>query len=252
MKTIVVEDSRLAREGLVKMLQAFPGLDIVGAADHPSSALLMINEKKPDVIFLDIHMPGENGFDLLEKLDYMPRVIFTTAYSEYAIRSFDYKTVDYLVKPISHERLEIAIEKLLGNADSLPSQGKPVLDINNRMFVKDGEKCHLIALDSIRYFESCKNHVRIFFGNDNAFVKKSLNSIEERLPKKHFFRVNRQYVVNLHAIVSIEEAINNAIAHASKQYGKLDWFEVLETRGFIEESKARYYQVRVKIGCHAH
>ena len=77
------------------------------------------------------------------------------------------------------------------------------------MFVKDGDKCHLVQLESIRYFESCKNHVRIFFGSENAFVKKSLNSIEERLPKKHFFRVNRQYVVNLHAIVSIEEAIND-------------------------------------------
>lgn len=209
MKAIVVEDSRLAREGLVKMLQAYNELDVVDSADHPSSALALIQQHQPDIIFLDIHMPGESGFDLLEKLDYMPKVIFTTAYSEYAIRSFDYNTIDYLLKPISNERLKIAIDKLINANEEITSPSKPPLDIQSRMFVKDGEKCHLIQLDSIRYFESCKNHVRIFFNKENAFVKKSLNSIEERLPKKHFFRANRQYVVNLHAISSIEEAVND-------------------------------------------
>jgi two-component system LytT family response regulator len=208
MKAIVVEDSRLAREGLINMLQAYPELQIVAAADHSVNALALIQEHQPDVVFLDIHLPDESGFDLLEKLDCTPQIIFTTAYSEYAIRSFDFNTIDYLLKPISDERLKIAIDKLSINKETAAAKKLP-LDINSRMFVKDGDKCHLVPLESIRYFESCKNHVRIFFNNDNAFVKKSLNSIEERLPKKHFFRVNRQYVVNLHAIVSIEEAIND-------------------------------------------
>lgn len=209
MKAIVVEDSRLAREGLVKMLEMHPDISILGAADHPSGALQLIQEHQPDLIFLDIHMPGESGFDLLEKLDYSPKVIFTTAYSEYAIRSFDYNTIDYLLKPISDERLKMAIDKLSISGDEPEASAKPPLDIHSRMFVKDGDKCHLVPLESIRYFESCKNHVRIFFGKENAFVKKSLNNIEERLPSKYFFRANRQYVVNLHAIVSIEEAVND-------------------------------------------
>lgn len=209
MKAMVVEDSRLAREGLIKMLGQHPDLDIIGAADSVSSALEILRKNKADVIFLDIHMPGETGFDLLEKLDYCPKVIFTTAYPEYAIRSFDFQTVDYLLKPVSDERLTIAIEKLSVNSERQEKLPKPVLDIHSRMFVKDGEKCHLIPLESIRYFESCKNHVRIFFGKENAFVKKSLNSIEERLPKKYFFRANRQYIVNLMAISNIEEAIND-------------------------------------------
>ena len=209
MKAIVVEDSRLAREGLVKMLEAYPELDIIGSADHPSNALTLIQEQQPDIIFLDIHMPGESGFDLLEKLDYAPKVIFTTAYSEYAIRSFDYKTVDYLLKPISDERLKLAIDKLSINSEEHGLALKPPLDIHSRMFVKDGDKCHLVPLESIRYFESCKNHVRIFFGNENAFVRKSLNSVEERLPKKYFFRANRQYVVNLHEVAKIEESVND-------------------------------------------
>lgn len=209
MKALVVEDSRLAREGLVKMLEAYPDLNVIGSADHPSSALALIEEHQPDVIFLDIHMPGESGFDLLEKLDYLPQIIFTTAYSEYAIRSFDFNTIDYLLKPISHERLQVAINKLRPSNDDSNSIQKPLLDIHSRMFIKDGDKCHLVLLESIRYFESCKNHVRIFFNNENAFIKKSLNNVEERLPKKYFFRANRQYVVNLQEITKIEEAIND-------------------------------------------
>lgn len=209
MKAIVVEDSRLAREGLINMLKDYPNIDVVGSADHPSTAFSLIQEHRPNLIFLDIHMPGETGFDLIEKLDYSPKIIFTTAYSEYAIRSFDYNTVDYLLKPISYERLGVAISKLSVQPIDETSEVKPALDIQSRMFVKDGEKCHLIPLNSIRYFESCKNHVRIFFGKENAFVRKSLNSIEERLPKKYFFRANRQYVVNLTEISKIEESIND-------------------------------------------
>lgn len=214
MKAIVVEDSRLAREGLMNMLRGFAELQIVGDADHPVSALKLIQEVKPEVIFLDIHMPGESGFDLLEKLDYMPRIIFTTAYSEYAIRSFDYHAVDYLLKPISQERLALAINKLTASHDTANHETgrndtKPPLDISSQIFIKDGEKCHLVALDSIRYFESCKNYVRVFFNEHNAFIKKSLNQIEERLPAKYFFRVNRQYIVNLQAIASIQESISD-------------------------------------------
>jgi two-component system LytT family response regulator len=112
MKVIVVEDSRLAREGLVRMLCACDGIEVVGAADHPTSALELVQATRPDVIFLDIHMPGATGFDLLEQLDYAPRIVFTTAYSEHAIRAFDYNTVDYLLKPVSPERLAKAVGKL--------------------------------------------------------------------------------------------------------------------------------------------
>src|SRR5690554_6158305 len=209
MKAIVVEDSRLAREGLINMLRGFSELQIVGEADHPTSALRLIQEVKPDVIFLDIHMPGESGFDLLEKLDYMPRIIFTTAYSEYAIKSFDYYAVDYLLKPISHERLAVAVKKLANDDLQTVNEVKPPLDINSQIFVKDGDKCHLVSLTTIRYIESCKNYVRIFFNEHSAFIKKSLNQIEERLPKKYFFRVNRQYIVNLQTIATIEEGIGD-------------------------------------------
>jgi two-component system LytT family response regulator len=209
MKAIVVEDSRLAREGLVRMLQDFPEIDVVGQADHPSTALQLIEETKPEVIFLDIHMPGETGFDLLQKLSYTPRIVFTTAYSDYAIRSFDFNTVDYLLKPISQDRLAQAIQKLCGPEEPSPEAPKPVLDYQSKIFVKDGDKCHLIGLDTIQYVESNKNYVQIYFGDKRAYVKKSLNSMEERLPQKYFFRVSRQHIVNLQAIVAIEESLRD-------------------------------------------
>lgn len=225
MKAIVVEDSRLAREGLVRMLKDYPELTVVGQADHAGSALTLVNETHPDVIFLDIHMPGGTGFDLLEKLSYLPQIIFTTAYSEHAIRSFDFNTIDYLLKPISKERLTIAVNKLLARTntnnndtdteDETPSDNdknqtvKDPLEGHSKLLVKDGDHCFLIRLDTIRYIESQKNYVQLFFENNKAFVKKSLNSIEARLPKSIFFRANRQYVVNLQEIRRIEESISD-------------------------------------------
>ena len=210
MKTIVVEDSRLAREGMVRMLGAFPELDVVGQADHPDSALVLIREQRPDVIFLDIHMPGATGFDLLGQLDYLPRIVFTTAYSEHAIRSFDFNTVDYLLKPISQERLALAVRKLVGEPAAAADDEPPAepLSITSKIFVKDGERCHLVTLSAISYIESCKNYVQIFFGKERAYVKKSLNSVAERLPPAHFFRANRQCVINLHEIASMTESIS--------------------------------------------
>lgn len=209
MKTIVVEDSRIAREGLVRMLGAFPELEVVGQADHPDTALELIQRTRPDIIFLDIHMPGASGFDLLEKLDYSPRIVFTTAYSEYAIKSFDYNTIDYLLKPISPARLAQAVAKLMAAPEELTPEQKPPLEMNSQIFIKDNEKCFLVTLESIRYIESCKNYVRIFFDDKSAFIKKSLNQIEERLPTRFFFRANRQFIVNLRSIVAIEEAIHD-------------------------------------------
>ena len=206
MKAIVVEDSRLAREGLLRMLLEFKELDMVGAADHPDSALKLINEKRPDVIFLDIHMPGQSGFDLLDKLDYIPQVIFTTAYSEYAYRSFDYNPVDYLLKPVSPERLAAAVEKLTKLEHPLVAEA---LEMSSKIFINDGDECHLVSLNEIRYFESCKNHSRVFFDTHKPFIKKALSSVEARLPKARFFRANRQYIVNLNEIRSIDESIGD-------------------------------------------
>jgi len=205
-KAIVVEDSRLAREGLLRLLSEFKQLDLVGSADHPDSALSLILEHRPDVLFLDIHMPGRSGFELLDELDYCPQVIFTTAYSEYAYRSFDYNPVDYLLKPISPQRLAIAIEKL-GVSDNV--EAFDALEMSSKIFIKDGDDCHLVSLKQVNYFESCKNHTRVYFDAHKPFIKKGLSTVEARLPKTAFFRANRQYIVNLNEIQSINESIGD-------------------------------------------
>lgn len=206
MKAIVVEDSRLAREGLLRMLSEFTELEMVGSADHPDSAIKLIGETRPEVLFLDIHMPGQSGFDLLDQLDYIPQVIFTTAYSEYAYRSFEYSPVDYLLKPISAERLAGAIDKLSVRDE------KPVaepLEMTSKIFISDGDDCHLVSLKDIRYFESCKNHSRVFFDVNKPFIKKALSNIEARLPTSRFFRANRQYIVNLNEVRAIDESMSD-------------------------------------------
>lgn len=221
MRAVVVEDSRLARNGLIRMLKEHPSVAVVGEAEHPEEARAVIATERPDLLFLDVHMPGESGFQLLESLDYTPRIIFTTAYADYAVQSFEHNTVDYLLKPISEERLAAAIAKL-NVARGVPSDVERTelrLDINSRIFVKDNDHCHLVALKDIQYIESCKNYVRIFFTDNSpgdgrhisnsAFVKKSLNLVEKRLPPELFFRVSRQYVVNLNAIAGIDLSIQD-------------------------------------------
>lgn len=208
MRALIVDDSRLARAGLARMLADFPEIEVVGEADHPDTALPLIRALDPDLLFLDIRMAGADAFDLLARLDASPRIVFTTAHAEYAIRSFDFDTVDYLLKPISAERLAQAIRKLAPR-DGAPPVVAPALaplEAGSRIFIKDGERCHMVSLASIRCFESCKNYVQVFFDDQRAYVKKSLGSVEERLPRQMFFRVSRQHIVNLNAVVAIEEA----------------------------------------------
>lgn len=224
MKVAVVEDSDLAREGLVSMLAAYPDLELICAADHTDTALEVLRASPADVLFLDIHMPGSSGFELLANLAYSPLIIFTSAYSEYAIRSFDFNTVDYLLKPISRQRLDQAIAKLRRQHSILsgdtevqtdvggsPGAATPILEPGSRLFIKDNEKCYLIELASISYFESCKNEARAFFGGNKAFIKRSMNELERRLPAT-FFRANRQYIVNLGAVKSIEESAGDGFS----------------------------------------
>lgn len=208
-KAMVIEDSRIAREGLVDMLSQFPVIDVIGQASNPDQAIDTIREHLPEVLFLDIHMPGKNGFDLLSMINYSPRIIFTTAYSEYAIRSFDYHTIDYLLKPISEERLAAAIDKLQAGITNPPDPGKSLLDISSKILIKTDDRCHLVPLENIRYFESCKNHVIVYFDSQEAIIRKTLNAIEERLPTRHFFRANRQYIINLDRVIDIQESIAN-------------------------------------------
>ncbi|MBV8603067.1 MAG: response regulator transcription factor [Pelomonas sp.] len=210
MKAVVVEDSRLAREGLVRMLAAFPEIEVVAQAEHAAEALPLIGAMRPQVLFLDVHMPGESGFALLEQLDYAPRVVFTTAHADEAIRSFDFNTVDYLLKPIRPERLAVAVGKLLGAA-AAPDGAAPAepLALTDRILLKDGERVHLVEVARIRCVESHGNYATLYFDAQRVALKRALTAIEARLPARQFARISRRHLINLAMVAKIDEALGD-------------------------------------------
>ena len=215
MKTLIIDDERLARKELTSLLGNYPEIEIVGEAANADEARKEIEEKNPDLIFLDIQMPGETGFDLLESLESVPQVVFVTAYDEYAIKAFQVNALDYLLKPIDDERLEETIKKIVTTEkpktkpEEVSEEG--LLGMDDQIFLKDGEKCWFVALRDIRLFESEGNYVRVFFENNKPLILKSLNNLEKRLDEKEFFRINRKFIVNLKEIDHIEPWFNGGL-----------------------------------------
>ncbi|EAY31698.1 LytR/AlgR family response regulator transcription factor [Microscilla marina] len=204
MKAIIIDDSRLARQELRTLLKVHPTIEILDEAANAMEAAEKIAQHSPDLIFLDIEMPGKTGFELLEELTITPQVIFTTAFDEYALKSFEYNALDYLLKPVQPVRLKTAIEKLLASATTpLPSAAKEILSEHDQVFVKDGEQCWFIQLKKVRLFEIEGNHTRIFFEDHQPLIARSLNYMEQRLDPHVFFRANRQHIINLQWIDKI-------------------------------------------------
>lgn len=210
MRAIIVDDERLARNELKRLLENFPSIEVVGEAANTEEASQLIEELQPDVAFLDIQMPGKTGFEWLEEWDgFLPEIIFTTAFDEYALKAFEVNALDYVLKPIELARLSESIQKLESRFQRPASTEKSVtanhvLGGNDQIFVKDGEKCWFVRLDRVRLCESMGNYVRLFFDDQKPLVLKSLNSLEERLDPKLFFRCNRKHIVNLNFIEKIE------------------------------------------------
>ena len=224
MKALIVDDERLARTELKRLLTPFKDVKVVGEAVNADDALDKIQELKPDLLFLDIQMPGKNGFDMLEELDSVPTVIFVTAYDEYALKAFEYNALDYLLKPIEPKRLEETVNKLIEKKrKKLTSDlDKNILTENDQVFVKDGEKCWFVKLQSVRLFESEGNYVRIYFDDNKPLILRTLNYLDERLESKTFFRANRKHIVNLKWINSIEPWLNGGLLVKLKDGQKVE------------------------------
>lgn len=217
-RTLVIDDERLAREELKSLLKDYHEIEIIGEAKNGEEGIEQIKELKPDLIFLDINMPGLNGFDMIKQLDEIPRVIFVTAYDEYAIKAFEVNALDYIMKPVDPERLKEAIQKLNSGEDdfvssqqALASRKDRVLTIKDRVFIKDGEKCWFIELSKVRMLESDGNYVKVYFDNFRPLILRSLNSFEERLDPEYFFRANRKFIINLQWVSSIENWFNGGL-----------------------------------------
>ena len=216
-KTILVEDERLAREELKSLLKDYLEIDIIGEAKNGEEGIALIKEQKPDLVFLDINMPGMNGFEMLKHLEEIPRVIFVTAYDEYALKAFEVNALDYILKPVDPERLREAIQKLSSEDDFVSAQSAGIarkdrfLTVNDRVFIKDGEKCWFVELSKVRMLESDGNYVKVYFDNFRPLILRSLNSFEERLDPEHFFRANRKFIINLQWVSSIENWFNGGL-----------------------------------------
>lgn len=216
MRAIIIDDERLARAELKKLLQDFPEVEVVDEAANAEEGIAKIESQRPDLIFLDIQMPGKTGFDMLAELERTPQVIFTTAYDEFALKAFEVNALDYLLKPVEPKRLADAIQKLqLGeNREVKPETeniNTSILHENDQVFVKDGERCWFVKLNEIRLFESVGNYAKVFFGTNKPLILKSLNALEERLDEKFFFRANRKHIVNLRMIEKIEPYFNGGL-----------------------------------------
>jgi len=215
MKAILVDDERLARKELANLLNDHEEIEIIGEAVNADDAKEQIEKQRPDLIFLDIQMPEKTGFELLEDLDYIPRVIFTTAYDEYALKAFEVNALDYLLKPIEPERLKEAISKLgKDGGEPAPSEPEPEtrkLGLNDQVFVKDGDRCWFVSLSKVRLFESDGNYIKVYFDNNRPMIHKSLNALDERLDDRTFFRASRKHIVNLNWVETIDPWFNGGL-----------------------------------------
>ncbi len=206
MKVIIIDDERLARKEMKSLLNNYPEIEVIDECSNAEDAIKSIQKNHPDLIFLDIEMPEKNGFDLLSSLDRVPKVIFVTAYNDYALKAFDVNAIGYITKPVDPEKLKKVLSPLIEDFEQRSHDNSPreTLDLEQQIFLKDGEKCWFVTLKDIRYFESEGNYIRVFFNEEKPLILKSLNLLEEKLDSSYFFRANRKNIVNLKHISNIE------------------------------------------------
>jgi two-component system LytT family response regulator len=205
MKVVVIDDSRLARLELINQLAQCQGIELAGQAENAAQAKTLIEQTQPDLLLLDIDMPGGDGFSLLEQLDDLPRrphVIFVTAFDCYALKSFDYHAKDYLLKPVTATRLQAALAKVPVNNSSVD------MTLQSQVFLKDGDRCYFITLSDVFAFESQGNYTKVYFAAGQPLIYRNLATLEQKLPKQHFFRANRSWIVNTQYIQTIEASVS--------------------------------------------
>lgn len=212
-RAIIIDDERLARQEIKNSLKQFPEIEVIGECANATEGMEKIAELKPDLIFLDIQMPGKDGFQMLEEMDTVPDVIFVTAYDDYAIKAFEVNALDYLLKPIQEDRLEEAIHKVMDKKkkEKETSSQQEILTEKDQVFVKDGEKCWFVHLSEVRLFESEGNYVKVHFEDNRPMILKSLNNLDKRLDDRVFFRANRKHIINLNWVEKIDNWFNGGL-----------------------------------------
>jgi len=221
MRIVVVDDERLARKELIRMLDQYSHLEVIAEANNGETAIKTIENLRPDLVFLDIQMPDMDGFEVLDKLEYIPKVIFVTAFDEFAVKAFEVNALDYLLKPVETDRLEQTLSSVL-KIDEVESEetnviAKKYLGGKDQIFIKDGDKCWFVKLSEVSKFESIGNYARVYFQDEKPLILKSLNKLESRLDSSLFFRANRKYIINLEWIDKIENMYNGGLRVTLKE-----------------------------------
>jgi two-component system LytT family response regulator len=215
MKAMIIDDEPPARRELRRLLTDFSWVEVVGEAGNLDQATEMVETLNPQLLFLDIQMPGGSGFDLLTRLEHLPEVIFTTAYDEYAVRAFEVDALDYLLKPIDPARLAEA----LGRVKSAQAVRTPQPDaVLEKIFVRDGSRCWFVPLREVRLLSSEGNYIRLSWGKSQPLLGRALAALEQRLDPNRFFRANRRQIINLDFIENVELGVNGRL-HAQLRNG---------------------------------
>jgi two-component system, LytTR family, response regulator len=215
MKAMIIDDEPPARRELRRLLNEFAWVEVVGEAGNVDQAEELIGSLTPELLFLDIQMPGGSGFDLLSRLEDLPQVIFTTAYDEHAVRAFEVDALDYLLKPIDPSRLAEALGRAKTAQAARTPQPGAVLE---QIFVRDGERCWLVPLREVRLLSSEGNYIRLSWGKEKPLLGRALAALEQRLDPNRFFRANRRQIINLDFIESVDLGVSGRL-HAQLRDG---------------------------------
>jgi len=242
MKAIIIDDEPLARSLVLEYLQSYKEIEVVQECNDGFEGLKAVQQREPDLVFLDIQMPKINGFEMLELIENPPHIIFTTAFEEYAIKAFDTHAIDYLLKPFSKERFDKAIQKLLLQKTSTqPTEA--VLETaaqsptqTNRVVVKDGGKIKIIPTATIQYLEGADDYVKIYTDNGTYLKKKTMQHFEQSLQQQNFLRIHRSYIINTQLITRIDP------------YEKDGHLVLLTTGARLPVSKAGYAKLKEVLG----
>lgn len=210
LKALIVDDERLARKGLIELLKPYEDIQVVGEARDVKSALSAIEKLLPDVVFLDIQMPGPDGFELLEHMTMNPKIVFVTAYDKFAIRAFEVNALDYLMKPVSAHRLEQTIQRLhLNQPVSIEYLRK--LDYTDQLFLQFDSRIRFVKVSTIVFISAEGDYSAVTTSEGKlGLVLKSMKEWEFRLPEQHFVRIHRSVIVNIDCIERIEKWFNNS------------------------------------------
>jgi two-component system, LytTR family, response regulator len=216
MKAMIIDDEPPARRELRRLLADFTWVEIVGEAGNVEQAAEMVESLSPDLLFLDVQMPGGSGFDLLERLEHLPEVIFTTAHDEHAVRAFEVDALDYLLKPIDPARLAESLARVKSAHAARAAQPDAV--VLDQIFVRDGSRCWFVPLREVRLLSSEGNYVRLSWGKTQPMLGRALVALEQRLDPNRFFRANRRQIINLDFIENVELGVNGRL-HAQLRDG---------------------------------